>query len=189
MSNFNFSHALIDIQKVILWKYLIIWYIFFNTSKYKIIKICLLKDIFINWWSSLQCSWTSSIGEETEKHKVYNMMIMSVIDVRQRKTRYIEKTDRVVFSVMKVNIFIFTCPSQINWLFLLLILIIFFFFLHRVFTFGMGDGCSTELIRDVAKAGNGKATFVKDSDRLQSKVIKSLLCILYNVMTSKAGFA
>lgn len=59
----------------------------------------------------------------------------------------------------------------------------------RVFTFGMGDGCSTELIRDVAKAGNGKATFVKDSDRLQSKVIKSLLCILYNVMTSRAGFA
>lgn len=189
MSNFNFSHALIDIQKVILWKYLIIWYIFFNTSKYKIIKIGILKDIFIDWWSSLQCSWTCSVGEETEKHKVYNMMIMSVIDVRQRKIRYIEKTDRVVFSVMKVNIIISTCPSQINWLFLLLILIIFFFFLHRVFTFGMGDGCSTELIRDVAKAGNGKATFVKDSDRLQSKVIKSLLCILYNVMTSRAGFA
>lgn len=42
------------------------------------------------------------------------MMIMSVIDVRQRKIRYIEKTDRVVFSVMKVNIIISTCPSQIN---------------------------------------------------------------------------
>lgn len=46
-----------------------------------------------------------------KKHKVYNMMIMSVIDVRQRKIRYIEKTDRVVFSVMKVNIIISTCPS------------------------------------------------------------------------------
>lgn len=44
----------------------------------------------------------------------------------------------------------------------------------RVFTFGIGDGCSNELIRDVAKAGNGKATFVKDSDRLQSKVMSVL---------------
>ncbi|XP_061170036.1 von Willebrand factor A domain-containing protein 5A-like [Saccostrea echinata] len=41
----------------------------------------------------------------------------------------------------------------------------------RVFTFGIGDGCSTELIREVAKASNGKATFVKDTDRLQSKVM------------------
>ncbi|XP_061170037.1 von Willebrand factor A domain-containing protein 5A-like [Saccostrea echinata] len=41
----------------------------------------------------------------------------------------------------------------------------------RVFTFGIGDGCSTELIREVAKVSNGKATFLKDSDRLQSKVM------------------
>ncbi|XP_048774197.1 von Willebrand factor A domain-containing protein 5A-like isoform X3 [Ostrea edulis] len=41
----------------------------------------------------------------------------------------------------------------------------------RVFTFGIGDGCSTELIREVAKASKGKATFVKDTDRLQSKVM------------------
>ncbi|XP_048773308.1 von Willebrand factor A domain-containing protein 5A-like isoform X1 [Ostrea edulis] len=46
----------------------------------------------------------------------------------------------------------------------------------RVFTFGIGDGCSTELIRNVAKVSNGKATFVKDDDRLQSKVMSALRC-------------
>ncbi|XP_062591977.1 von Willebrand factor A domain-containing protein 5A-like [Saccostrea cucullata] len=49
----------------------------------------------------------------------------------------------------------------------------------RVFTFGIGDGCSTALIRDVAEAGKGKATFVRDSERLQNKVMsvmKSSLC-------------
>ncbi|XP_062620575.1 von Willebrand factor A domain-containing protein 5A-like isoform X2 [Saccostrea cucullata] len=44
----------------------------------------------------------------------------------------------------------------------------------RVFTFDIGDGCSTELIREVAKVSNGKATFVKDNDRLQSKVMSVL---------------
>eukprot|EP00105_Crassostrea_gigas_P042431 XP_019926579.1 PREDICTED: von Willebrand factor A domain-containing protein 5A isoform X2 [Crassostrea gigas] len=53
----------------------------------------------------------------------------------------------------------------------------------RVFTFGMGDGCSTELIRDVAKAGNGKATFVKDSDRLQSKVMSVLKASIQSEIT------
>ncbi|XP_048773306.2 von Willebrand factor A domain-containing protein 5A-like isoform X2 [Ostrea edulis] len=46
----------------------------------------------------------------------------------------------------------------------------------RVFTFGIGDGCSTDLIRKVAKVSNGKATFVKDEDRLQSKVMSALRC-------------
>ncbi|XP_062620571.1 von Willebrand factor A domain-containing protein 5A-like isoform X1 [Saccostrea cucullata] len=41
----------------------------------------------------------------------------------------------------------------------------------RIFTFGIGDGCSTELIKDVAKASRGKATFVKDNDRLASKIM------------------
>lgn len=67
-------------------------------------------------------------------------------------------------------------------------LIIFFFFFYRVFIFGMGDVCLIELIWDVVKVGNGKVMFVKDSDRLQLKVIKFLLCILYNVMMLKVGF-
>lgn len=46
----------------------------------------------------------------------------------------------------------------------------------RVFTFGIGDGCSSELVRDVARVSNGKATFVKDNDRLQSKVMSVLRC-------------
>ncbi|XP_055997226.1 von Willebrand factor A domain-containing protein 5A-like isoform X3 [Ostrea edulis] len=48
----------------------------------------------------------------------------------------------------------------------------------RVFTFGIGNGCSTELIRNVAKVSNGKATFVKDKDRLQSKVMSAMRCSL-----------
>ncbi|XP_061169715.1 von Willebrand factor A domain-containing protein 5A-like [Saccostrea echinata] len=48
----------------------------------------------------------------------------------------------------------------------------------RVFTFGIGNGCSTELIRDVAKAGKGKATFVRDSERLQNKVMSVMKCSL-----------
>nr|XP_022326522.1 von Willebrand factor A domain-containing protein 5A-like isoform X3 [Crassostrea virginica] len=54
----------------------------------------------------------------------------------------------------------------------------------RIFTFGIGDGCSTELVRDVAKASNGKPTFVKDNDRLQSKVmsiLKSSTCGITDV--------
>ncbi|XP_061170035.1 von Willebrand factor A domain-containing protein 5A-like [Saccostrea echinata] len=41
----------------------------------------------------------------------------------------------------------------------------------RIFTFGIGDGCSTELIKEVAKASRGKATFVKDNERLASKIM------------------
>ena len=47
----------------------------------------------------------------------------------------------------------------------------FFYSSYRIFTFGIGHGCSTELVRDIAKASNGKPTFVKDNDRLQSKVV------------------
>ena len=41
----------------------------------------------------------------------------------------------------------------------------------RVFTFGIGDGVSTSLIKNVAKASKGKAIFIKDKDNMQAKVI------------------
>ena len=42
--------------------------------------------------------------------------------------------------------------------------------LLRVFTFGIGSGASTELVKGLAKAGNGSAEFIKEGERMQSKV-------------------
>ncbi|XP_061169693.1 von Willebrand factor A domain-containing protein 5A-like isoform X2 [Saccostrea echinata] len=53
----------------------------------------------------------------------------------------------------------------------------------RIFTFGIGEGCSTELVRGVAKASRGKATFVKDNERLKSKVMAALKCSLQCAIT------
>ena len=39
-----------------------------------------------------------------------------------------------------------------------------------MFTFGIGDGVSTSLIKQVANATNGKAIFIKDKDNMQAKV-------------------
>ena len=44
----------------------------------------------------------------------------------------------------------------------------------RVFTFGIGDGVSTSLIKNVAKASKGKAIFIKDKDNMQAKVIATM---------------
>ncbi|XP_063434776.1 von Willebrand factor A domain-containing protein 5A-like isoform X2 [Mytilus trossulus] len=41
----------------------------------------------------------------------------------------------------------------------------------RVFTFGIGEGVSTSLIKGVANASNGKATFIRDKDNMQAKVM------------------
>ena len=48
----------------------------------------------------------------------------------------------------------------------------FFFFLfhYRVFTFGIGSGVSTELVKGIARAGNGRAEFVYEGERIQPKV-------------------
>ena len=42
--------------------------------------------------------------------------------------------------------------------------------IFRVFTLGIGSGVSTTLIKRVAEAGNGKAEFILDKDRIQQKV-------------------
>ncbi|XP_071169761.1 von Willebrand factor A domain-containing protein 5A-like [Mytilus edulis] len=44
----------------------------------------------------------------------------------------------------------------------------------RVFTFGIGDGVSTSLIKNVAKASSGKAVFIKDQDNMKAKVISAM---------------
>ena len=52
----------------------------------------------------------------------------------------------------------------------------------RVFTLGIGSGVSTALIKGVARAGNGKAEFIADKDRIQPKVN-----ILYKESLSSIG--
>lgn len=47
------------------------------------------------------------------------------------------------------------------------------FFVVRVFTVGIGDGVSTSLVRNVAKAGGGEVEFVTGTDKLQEKACSS----------------
>ena len=45
----------------------------------------------------------------------------------------------------------------------------------RVFSFGLGSGCDEFLVNEVARAGRGSSTLVKDGgDELKSCVIRSL---------------
>ena len=50
--------------------------------------------------------------------------------------------------------------------------------MYRVFTFGIGSGASTALVKGLAKAGNGTAEFIKEGERLQPKVISPLSTVL-----------
>ena len=53
-----------------------------------------------------------------------------------------------------------------------------------MFTFGIGSGVSTELVKGIARAGNGRAEFVYEGERMQRKVhIVNILTCLY-VQTS-----
>ncbi|KAG9342172.1 hypothetical protein JZ751_017172, partial [Albula glossodonta] len=45
---------------------------------------------------------------------------------------------------------------------------------HRCFSFGIGEGASSALIKGMAKEGSGHAQFITGTDRMQPKVMQSL---------------
>ncbi|KAK6467762.1 von Willebrand factor A domain-containing protein 5A-like [Huso huso] len=45
---------------------------------------------------------------------------------------------------------------------------------HRCFTFGIGEGASTALIKGMARVGSGHPEFITGKDRMQPKVMQSL---------------
>ncbi|KAM9331059.1 uncharacterized protein PAF06_019410 [Gastrophryne carolinensis] len=45
---------------------------------------------------------------------------------------------------------------------------------HRCFTFGIGEGASTSLIKGMARAGSGTFEFITGKDRMQPKVLRAL---------------
>ncbi|XP_051883013.1 von Willebrand factor A domain-containing protein 5A-like isoform X2 [Pristis pectinata] len=45
---------------------------------------------------------------------------------------------------------------------------------HRCFSFGIGEGASTALIKGIAKAANGSHEFITGEDRMEPKVLRTL---------------
>ncbi|XP_049986450.1 von Willebrand factor A domain-containing protein 5A-like isoform X1 [Alexandromys fortis] len=45
---------------------------------------------------------------------------------------------------------------------------------HRCFSFGIGEGASTSLIKSIARVSGGTAEFITDKDRMQTKALGSL---------------
>uniref|UniRef100_H3B1P8 von Willebrand factor A domain containing 5A n=1 Tax=Latimeria chalumnae TaxID=7897 RepID=H3B1P8_LATCH len=49
---------------------------------------------------------------------------------------------------------------------------------HRCFSFGIGEGASTALIKGIAKAASGTYEFITEDERMQPKALRSLKCAL-----------
>ncbi|XP_004688858.1 PREDICTED: von Willebrand factor A domain-containing protein 5A [Condylura cristata] len=45
---------------------------------------------------------------------------------------------------------------------------------HRCFSFGIGEGASTSLVKGIARASGGTSEFITSNDRMQSKALRSL---------------
>uniref|UniRef100_A0A8C8SYA4 von Willebrand factor A domain-containing protein 5A n=1 Tax=Pelusios castaneus TaxID=367368 RepID=A0A8C8SYA4_9SAUR len=54
---------------------------------------------------------------------------------------------------------------------------------HRCFSFGIGDGASTALIKGIARAAGGSAEFITGQDRMQLKALQSLKRALQPAVT------
>ncbi|XP_069852172.1 von Willebrand factor A domain-containing protein 5A-like isoform X1 [Dipodomys merriami] len=53
---------------------------------------------------------------------------------------------------------------------------------HRCFSFGIGEGASTSLIKNIARVSGGTAEFITGKDRMQSKALRSLQRSLQSVV-------
>lgn len=53
---------------------------------------------------------------------------------------------------------------------------------HRCFSFGIGEGASTSLVKNLARVSGGTAEFITGNDRMQSKALRSLRRSLQSVV-------
>ncbi|XP_003472647.1 von Willebrand factor A domain-containing protein 5A isoform X2 [Cavia porcellus] len=53
---------------------------------------------------------------------------------------------------------------------------------HRCFSFGIGEGASTSLIKSIARVSGGTSEFIRGKDRMQSKALRSLKRSLQSVV-------
>nr|XP_004670619.1 von Willebrand factor A domain-containing protein 5A [Jaculus jaculus]XP_045001773.1 von Willebrand factor A domain-containing protein 5A [Jaculus jaculus] len=53
---------------------------------------------------------------------------------------------------------------------------------HRCFSFGIGEGASTSLIKSIARVSGGTSEFITGKDRMQSKALRSLKRSLQSVV-------